>query len=327
MNILEIRDLQVSYETEHGLINIVNGVSICCARGEKIALVGESGCGKTQTVRAILQILPQATVRYPAGEIFFDGVDLLHADQQQLQHARQHGIAMIYQEPSAVLNPFFTVGRQIMDVVRYSADSRLSKAERKQKALEVIAAVKIPDPARIFGYYPHQLSGGMRQRICIAMALATHRDLLIADEPGTALDVTIQNQVNRLMADLVQERNMAMILVTHSLAVAREMTDRIYVMYGGTVVETAPTAALFESQLHPYTKGLLASIPKLTGEGVADGIPGHVPDYRDMPAGCRFSSRCPYATDQCRAQKPALREVRPNHFAACFHLEEVTDLG
>lgn len=327
MNVLEIHGLKISYQTEHGLVNIVNGVSLHCARGEKIALVGESGCGKTQTVRSILQILPQATVRYPAGEILFNGTDLLHASPQQLQHVRRHGIAMIYQEPSAVLNPFFTVGRQISDVIRYSADGKLSRAERKKRALEIIATVKIPDPERIYGYYPHQLSGGMRQRICIAMALATPRDLLIADEPGTALDVTIQEQVNRLMTELVEQRNMAMILVTHSLAVARKMTDRVYVMYGGTVVETASTAELFANQLHPYTQGLMASIPKLTGEGVADGIPGHVPDYRDMPAGCRFSPRCPYATDRCRAEAPPLREVRPDHFAACFQLGEVPDNG
>lgn len=319
-HILEIKNLHVSYETEHGLVNIVDGVSIYCDRGEKIALVGESGCGKTQTIRSVLRILPEATVRYPQGEIWFDGTELIHADEKKLEHARRHGIAMIYQEPSAVLNPFFTVGEQIMDVIRYSAEGKLRKKERKRKALEIIGAVKIPDPKRIFDYYPHQLSGGMRQRICIAMALSTSRDVLLADEPGTALDVTIQNQVNHLMVQMVEERNMAMVLVTHSLAVAREMTDRIYVMYAGTVVETAPTDELFRRQFHPYTRGLLASIPKLTGEGIASGIPGRVPDYHNMAVGCRFSPRCPYADERCRKEKPQLTEISPRHYAACFYL-------
>ena len=319
--ILRIRDLKISYQTQHGMVNIVNGVSIHVSPGEKIALVGESGCGKTQTVRSVLQILP-STVRYPSGEILFHDLNLLAANPDQLTRVRQKGISMIYQEPSAVLNPLFTVGRQIMDVIRYSADGKISKAEQKHRALEIIEQVKIPDPERIFRYYPHQLSGGMRQRICIAMALATPRELLIADEPGTALDVTIQKQVNALMTRMVEERRMAMILVTHSLAVAREMTDRIYVMYAGTVVETATTKELFRKQYHPYTTGLLSSIPKLTGEGIADGIPGHVPDYANMPSGCRFCPRCPYADERCRKEAPIMTRVSTDHFAACHRLSE-----
>lgn len=231
---------------------------------------------------------------------------------------------MIYQEPSAALNPVFTIGQQMMEVVKNSAQGKgKSKAEQKQMVLDAIRDVFIPDPERIFTYYPIQLSGGMKQRICIAMAIMTQRDLMIADEPGTALDVTIQDQVHKTLNRLVEERNMSLIMITHSLGVAREITDSINVMYAGTVVESAPTEEVFRHTLHPYTVGLMEAVPRLSGGGIQAGIYGSIPDYLYPPKGCRFAPRCPHATEACREEKPLLKDVGGGHLVACFHPKEV----
>lgn len=233
---------------------------------------------------------------------------------------RPKGVSMVFQDPIAALNPVFTVGQQLSDVIKYSRGQtkQLSKQSVRDAAIEVLKLSALPDPERILTNYPFQLSGGMRQRVCIAMALSTAGDLLIADEPTTNLDVTIQDQVLRLIRNLVEEQGMSLALVTHSLGVARQMTDRIYIMYAGTMVEVAPTEGLFDKPFHPYTKGLLGSVPKLTGEGIGLGIPGRIPDYLKPPAGCRFYPRCEEALPECKDNKPELYDVGGGHRVACF---------
>jgi peptide/nickel transport system ATP-binding protein len=239
---------------------------------------------------------------------------------RQLQQVRGSGISMIFQDPTAALNPVFTVGQQLMPVIRNASpqNKRLSRRQLRERAVAPLREVALADPERLLDSYPVQLSGGMRQRVCIGMALATDPELLIADEPGTSLDVTIQDQVLRLLHNLVQTNDMSVILITHTLGVVREMTDRVYVMYAGNVVEEAPTPKLFENPLHPYTQGLMQAVPKLTGGGIAHGIPGRIPSYREPPAGCRFHPRCPYAMAVCRERKPPPYKVDEDHWAACF---------
>ena len=325
--LLDIRDLRVWYPSYLGWAKVLDGVDLCVRRGEKVGLVGEAGCGKTTTMKAVLGLLPKSA-KLPSGDILFEGESLLRMKGKQLLDVKRKSISMVFQEPASALNPVFTVGAQMAEVVRAAETARgvrLSKKDCLARAAEALAQVYIPDPARILGCYPHQLSGGMKQRVCIAMSVMTHRDLLIADEPGTALDVTIQAQVHALINRLHEERGMSLIMVSHSLGVARELTDRIYVMYAGTIVETAPTNELFRRTLHPYTAGLLAAVPRLTGERFSEGIYGYIPDYYNVPEGCRFAARCPYATDRCRTARPALRERAPGHFAACFRYGEETD--
>jgi len=224
---------------------------------------------------------------------------------------------MIFQDPTAALNPVFTVGEQLEDAIRYALGRR-DHASVREVALSALQSVALPDPPRILESYPVQLSGGMRQRVCIALALACPKELLIADEPGTSLDVTIQDQILRLIHRLAEERKMAVILISHSLGVIREWTERVYVMYAGTIVEEAKTGELFARPLHPYTGALMRCVPKLTGTGIAEGIPGRIPDYFDPPAGCRFHPRCPHCMDICRQRKPQLFPVDENHRVACF---------
>ena len=240
---------------------------------------------------------------------------------KEINQIRSGEISMIYQEPANALNPVFTIGQQMMDVVKYSEQGKgKSKEEQKKMVLEAIKDVFIPDPERIFDYYPNQLSGGMKQRICIAMAIMTQRDLMIADEPGTALDVTIQDQVHKTLNRLVDERNMSLIMITHSLGVAREITDSINVMYAGAVEETAKSSEVFKNTLHPYTVGLMEAVPRLGGGGIQAGIYGSIPDYQYPPKGCRFAPRCSRATEQCRNCKPELKDVGGGHKVACFNV-------
>jgi peptide/nickel transport system ATP-binding protein len=272
-------------------------------------------------MKAILQILPDQESMIPEGEIIFDGKDILKMGGVELQRVRSNGIAMIFQDPTAALNPVFTVGEQIKDVIRFSLASRHERRDKrtiKTMAMQALKEVSLPDQERIMGNYPIQLSGGMRQRICISMAITTPRQMLIADEPGTSLDVTIQDQILRLLRDLVTKRGTSIILITHSLGVAREMTDRIYVMYAGNMVEVAKTKDLFVHPLHPYTVGLLSSVPKLTGGGVTAGIPGHIPDYLHPPDGCRYHPRCPQIMAECSITKPSFYDVGGGHHVACF---------
>lgn len=322
--ILEIKDLYVWYRTYGGHAKVLNGIHLLVHKGEKVGVVGEAGCGKTTTMRSILRILPEGQAHTPQGEILYQGKDILKMDAKALQHVRTASISMIFQEPSAALNPVFTVGTQIFDVIKYSeAGKGCSNQQIKQMAVQAIKEVLIPDAERIFDCYPNQLSGGMKQRICIAMAIVTPREILIADEPGTALDVTIQDQVHRTLKELVEKKGMSLVMITHSLGVARELTDRIYVMYAGNVVETARTKDLFSRPRHPYTLGLMASVPRLAGGGLAAGIYGHIPDYLHPPQGCRFHPRCPQAKECCRQEKPPVRDLGDGHLVACFLDEEV----
>jgi peptide/nickel transport system ATP-binding protein len=324
--VLEIDNLHIDYRTARGIARVVDGVSLRVETGEKVAIVGESGCGKTQTVRAVLRLLPEDRAIVSEGRMLFRGQDIIGLRRQELRELRTQGISMIYQEPSAVLNPVFTIGEQLIDIIRHSLQGtgrRPRKSELHSLAIRAISDVNIPDPERVLRFYPHQLSGGMKQRVCIAMAIVLPRHLLIADEPGTALDVTLQAQINSLIDKLVTSKNLALILITHSLGVARELTDRIYVMYAGTIVETARTAELFDRPLHPYTRGLLACVPKLSGHGIAEGIKGHVPDYLDMPDGCRFAPRCPIADERCSRQRPVLENRGNEHSLACFFADDL----
>lgn len=322
--ILQIKNLKLWFKVYQGYSKVLDGVNLTVHQGEKVGIVGEAGCGKTTTVKSILGIVPEGQYVIPEGEILYKGKDVLKMSDRDLGQVRSKEISMIYQEPSAALNPVFTIGQQMMEVVKNSAQGKgKSKAEQKQMVLDAIRDVFIPDPERIFTYYPIQLSGGMKQRICIAMAIMTQRDLMIADEPGTALDVTIQDQVHKTLNRLVEKRNMSLIMITHSLGVAREITDSINVMYAGTVVESAPTEEVFRHTLHPYTVGLMEAVPRLSGGGIQAGIYGSIPDYLYPPKGCRFAPRCPHATEACREEKPLLKDVGGGHLVACFHPKEV----
>lgn len=319
--ILEMKDLKLWYKVYKGYSKVLDGVNLSVHKGEKVGIVGEAGCGKTTTVKSILNVIPRHQYVMPEGEIFYKGKDILKMNPKEMNQIRSGEISMIYQEPANALNPVFTIGQQMMDVVYYSKQGKgKNKAEQKEMVLQAIRDVFIPDPERIFDYYPNQLSGGMKQRICIAMAIMTQRDMMIADEPGTALDVTIQDQVHKTLNRLVEERNMSLIMITHSLGVARELTDSIHVMYAGTVVESAKTAEVFKKTLHPYTAGLMEAVPRLGGGGIQSGIYGAIPDYQYPPAGCRFAPRCSRVTEQCKNCKPKLKDVGGGHKVACFNL-------
>lgn len=326
MPLLRVKDLHVHFDVYGGRLQVLAGVDLSVHSGERVGLVGETGCGKTTTMKAILRILPVPPARMGQGEIFFEGQDILAMRERDLGRIRGKAISMIFQDPTAALNPVFTVGAQLEAVIRYSLASgqHLSRKEMHELALGPLSEVALADPERLLKSVPIQLSGGMRQRVCIAMALATSPRLLIADEPGTSLDVTIQDQVLRLLDDLVEKKNTAIILITHSLGVVRERTDRVYVMYAGTIAEMASTRALFAQPLHPYTQALMATIPKLTGGGIGAGIPGRMPSYLHPPKGCRFSTRCPSVMDICRHTRPPNYAVEQGHYVACFLYQDST---
>jgi peptide/nickel transport system ATP-binding protein len=314
---LAVRDLKVGYKVYGGRLQVVDGLALVVGAGERIGLVGETGCGKTTVMKAVLRLLPpQGSVSQ--GEVLFEDRDVLSMNRGEVRQFRSQGIAMIFQDPTAALNPVFTIGTQIQEALLNSGAGRLSRSELRREAVSILTKVALPDPERILTNYPFQLSGGMRQRTCIALALSTARKLLVADEPTTSLDVTIQAEILHLVDQIVREQNTSLILITHSLGVARQMTDRIYVMYAGTIVETAVTADLYRHPQHPYTTGLFASVPRLTGQGFADGIPGRLPDYLKPPAGCRFQPRCPHAMERCAKEKPRLVRIAAGHWAACF---------
>jgi len=321
--LLDIRDLHVQFDVYGGTLKVLNGVNLCMEEGEKVGLVGETGCGKTTTAKSILRILPEPPARIPKGEIFFKNQDILKMGSRDIRRIHAHEISMIFQDPTASLNPVFTIGDQLMEAIKYSSiEDGISKREIQRRAIQSLQDVALPDPERILENYPIQLSGGMRQRICIAMALATRSRLLIADEPTTSLDVTIQDQVLRLLGILVQEKETSTILITHSLGIVREWTKRVYVMYAGAMVETARTEELFEKPLHPYTQGLLKAVPKLTGEGIAKGIPGRIPNYLNPPSGCRFNPRCPHVMPVCKIERPPFFTTEGIHQVACFLYKE-----
>jgi oligopeptide/dipeptide ABC transporter ATP-binding protein len=330
---LNVTDLRLYFDVFEGEARVLNGVSLHIGEGETVSLVGETGCGKSVTIKALLRILPIPPARIVSGHILYKGQDLLSMREQELHALRGREIALIPQEPMSSLNPVFTIEEQFTELIRWQGRYRVSWGERlaksfdgvtkkaaRQRALDLLEKMNIPDPPRVMKSYLVELSGGMSQRVLIAMALAGNPSLLIADEPGTALDVTTQEQILQLMKDRVEKEKLAVLYITHNLGVAREMTERIYVMYAGEIVEQAPTQELFHAPRHPYTEGLLASIPKLTGEEVI-GIEGRIPDYVDPPPGCRFHPRCEHAMTHCQKVKPELVYIGPDHMVAC-HLYE-----
>lgn len=319
-SMLNIKNLHIWYKTYRGYAKVINGVNLYVKRGEKVGLVGESGCGKTTTMKSILRVLDKDVAYVPeGGEILFQGKNILKLPENEMQDLRRKKMSMISQSPMAALNPVFRIGEQMLDIIKYSGQYESnSKKEMLDAAKSAITSVMISDPDRILNCYPYQLSGGMRQRICIAMSLITQRDLLIADEPGTALDVTIQDQIYRLLNELVEKKNCSLIMVTHSLGVARELVDRIYVMYAGDIVETCKAKDLFRNPLHPYTEGLLDCIPRLSGGGLSEGIYGYIPDYHNPTPGCRFYPRCKAAKDICKDEKPPMIEIEEGHHVSCF---------
>ena len=315
--LLSIAALRTTFRTANGEIAAVDGVDVSVARGRTLGIVGESGCGKSVLSLSVMRLVPPPG-RIAGGAIMFDGRNLLDLPPAEMRAIRGNRIAMIFQEPMTSLNPVFTAGDQIMEAMR-AHDRSASNAALRARAIEALARVRIPAPERRFGEYPHQMSGGMRQRVMIAMALACAPDLLIADEPTTALDVTVQAQILDLLRELQQQTGMAIILITHDLGVVAEMADEVAVMYAGRVVERAPGAAIFDDPQHPYTLGLLGSIPKI--EEQRDrllAIEGTVPPPFDLPHGCRFHPRCVFAEPACTAEDPPLRALTPDHRVACI---------
>ena len=319
-DLLRVENLQTYFFTDAGVLRAVDGVSLRIAPGETLGVVGESGCGKTVTALSILRLVPDPPGRIVGGRVTFEGTELLGLDAERMRKMRGSAISMIFQEPMTSLNPVFTVGDQIAEGVRLHQN--LSRRAAWEKAVEMLRLVQMPDPDRRAREYPHQLSGGMRQRVMIAMALACGPRLLIADEPTTALDVTIQAQILELLLRLKEELGMAVMLITHDLGVIADTAQRVVVMYAGRVVEEASVRDLFANPRHPYTQGLLASIPTLEkGAGARkrlQAIPGVVPSLLDLPPGCRFSDRCPLAVPECRTAEPELRQVTPQHWARCI---------
>ncbi len=316
--LLEVRDLHIAFATGHALLPAVAGISFEVAAGETLALLGESGCGKSATALALLRLLPAAG-RIPGGAVLFAGRDLLRLPEAEMRGVRGGGMAMIFQEPATSLNPVLTVGRQLDEVLERHLG--LAGQAARERSLELLTAVGIADPQRRLGEYPFQLSGGMKQRVMIAVALAGNPRLLIADEPTTALDVTIQAQILELLRRLQAERAMGMLLITHDLGVVAQMATRVGVMYAGEIVEEAPREAFFSSPRHPYTQKLFAALPDLARRGGRlETIPGQVPPLSEMPGGCRFAARCAHAWDLCREQAPEWRQVAVGHRLRC-HLE------
>lgn len=320
--VLEVKDLSVSYTVANVKTHVLENVNFSVEKGKSVGIVGESGCGKTTTMRAILNVLPSnGTVE--GGEILYEGENVFAMPNNKLQEYRQKGAGMIFQDPSSALNPVISIKNQFLEALKYAhKDKKLTKAQLLEKAAQSLTAVSLADPDRILNSYPFQLSGGMRQRVCIAMTLAAERQLLLADEPGTALDVTIQDQILRLIKELVDAGKLSVIMVTHSLGVIRQVTTSVNIMYAGTIVEGGDTKKVFENPMHPYTRALMDCLPKLTGNGIAKGIPGRIPDYSNPPKGCRFAPRCPYATERCLNEKPVRHDISDDHWVACFKAEE-----
>jgi len=321
--LLDIRGLKTHFRTDAGMVRAVDGVDLTIGRGETLSIVGESGCGKTVTAMTVLKLIAMPPGKIVAGSILWKGRDLVPLPADEMQHIRSKEIAIIFQEPMTSLNPVYTVGDQIAEVVRLHQD--LNRREAIDKAIEMLRLVHVPAPERRVHEYPHQLSGGMRQRVMIAMALACSPELLIADEPTTALDVTIQAQILDLLTEMKEKFGMAIMLITHAMGVVAEVAQRVAVMYAGRIVEEAPVEELFARPLHPYTQGLIRSIPRLDkgvkGNGGRkrrlDAISGTVPSLLAPPPGCRFAPRCTLATAGCTAAVPELRAVGPNHKVAC----------
>jgi oligopeptide/dipeptide ABC transporter ATP-binding protein len=325
--ILQIEDLQTHFFTAIGTVRAVDGVSYALKSGETLGVVGESGCGKSVTALSILRLIANPPGRIVGGAIRFEGRNLLELSESEMERIRGNDISMIFQEPMTSLNPLYTVGRQISEAI--ALHEGLSRRDAMDKAVEMLRRVQMPEAERRAQAYPHQLSGGMRQRVMIAMALSCNPKVLIADEPTTALDVTIQAQILDLMRELQETFGTAIILITHDMGVVAENADRVVVMYAGRKVEEAAAAELFDNPGHPYTKGLLGSIPHLdtaartTRRTRLNEIKGMVPSLFNLPVGCSFAPRCTLATDECRATPPPLEQHRPGHWIACWHADRL----
>ncbi len=317
IHLLEVRDLSVSFHLLEGVIPAVAKVDLVLNRGEILGVVGESACGKSVTARSILRIIPTPPGRINSGRILFEGQDLMELPEEDMQKIRGEKISMIFQEPMTSLNPAFTVGDQISEVFRFHR--QMAKSEAWEKAVEELRRVEIPDPGKRASSYPHELSGGMRQRAMIAIALACRPRILIADEPTTALDVTIQAQILKLIAQLQNEIGMSVMLITHNLGIVASLAQRVAVMYAGRIVEEGPVETIFNGHHHPYTRGLLQSVPRLDlPQQDLREIRGTVPRLNDLPAGCTFSNRCDFVMDLCRQREPELRPVGEGHFSRCW---------
>ena len=323
--LLEIRGLKTHFASDEGMVHAVDGVDLAIARGETLGVVGESGCGKSVTAMTVMKLLAMPPAKIVAGEILWRGRDLVPLSADAMRSVRAREIAMVFQEPMTSLNPVYTVGEQIAEVLRLHEG--LDRRAAIGRAIEMLRRVHIPNAERRAHDYPHQFSGGMRQRVMIAMALACRPQLLIADEPTTALDVTIQAQILDLLADLKTEFGMAVMLITHAMGVIAESAQRVAVMYAGRVVEQAAVGDLFGAPRHPYTRGLIRSIPRIdTAAGRKarlETIEGTVPSLVDPAPGCRFAARCAHAQEQCTAATPGLREISPGHSVACVRAEEL----
>ncbi len=308
-NLIEVKDLRTYFFIDGGVVKAVDGVSFNVERGKTLGIVGESGCGKSITSLSIMQLLESPPGKIVGGEIIYNGENLLNKTKEEMRHIRGNKIAMIFQEPMTSLNPVFTVGQQIVEALLIHEEG-ITKEKAKERAIEMLKLVKIPLPEKRFNEYPHQLSGGMRQRVMIAMALSCNPELLICDEPTTALDVTIQAQILELINELKEKTGASVMMITHDLGVIAEIADDVMVMYAGKVVEQADTDSIFEKPLHPYTIGLMNCIPKLTEEvEELSVIKGMVPSYDDMPKGCAFCPRCDYAKKICEEEMPELIEL------------------
>ena len=326
--ILELDELQTHFFTAVGTVRAVDGVSYALKSGETLGVVGESGCGKSVSALSVLRLVANPPGRIVGGAIRFEGRNLLELSEPEMERIRGNEISMIFQEPMTSLNPLFTIGRQVSEAI--ALHQGLSRKEAMDRAVEMLRRVYIPEPERRVHAYPHQMSGGMRQRVMIAMALSCNPKVLIADEPTTALDVTIQAQILDLMRELQETYGTAIVLITHDMGVVAENADRVVVMYAGRKVEEAPAANLFDNPGHPYTKGLLGSIPHLDTAARSDGtrarlneIKGMVPSLFDLPPGCSFAPRCGFATDRCRGEAPVLEQQRPGHWVACWHADRL----
>jgi oligopeptide/dipeptide ABC transporter ATP-binding protein len=321
--LLEVRDLRTHFFTRQGVVKAVDGVSYALEAGETLGLVGESGCGKSVSALSIMRLVPDPPGKTVGGEVIFDGRDLLALPDSEIRRVRGKQIAMVYQEPMTSLNPVLSIGRQLTEALELHLG--MSKREARGEAVGRLAQVGIPDPERRLRQFPHQFSGGMLQRVMIAMALSCHPKLIIADEPTTALDVTIQAQILDLMKNLCREYGVSLLIITHNLGVVARYADRVNIMYAGRIIERGTASDIYRSPSHPYTLGLLNSVPRLDlpRKEKLDPVAGQPPDLTHLPAGCAFRERCRFAVEKCAAEVPPLRPLGASHFSACFAAESL----